>query len=118
MHDACRSAVSKILKNAVDPYLASLAYRATSLENGYNPAQLLMGRRLRTTVPTLPSLLDPALLDSMVVVQREKERRTKDAQTYNRGLRVQLLDRLTPGQEAWITDQRASGAVIGSHTTP
>lgn len=110
--------VKNLLRKAVDPHLALLAYRATPLQNGYSPAQLLMGRRLRTTVPILPSLLDPALPDSVVVTRREKERRTKEAQSYNLRHRARSLDRLTPGQEVWITDQRASGTVIGSHSTP
>ncbi|KAK5906500.1 hypothetical protein CgunFtcFv8_002361 [Champsocephalus gunnari] len=66
--------VKSLLKKAADPYLALLAYRATPLQNGYSPAQLLMGRRLRTTVITLPALLDPALPDSEAVVLRERER--------------------------------------------
>ncbi|KAL6455418.1 hypothetical protein MHYP_G00361200, partial [Metynnis hypsauchen] len=28
------------------------------------------------------------------------------------------LNRLTPGQDVWVTDQRAAGAVIGGHSTP
>ena len=35
-----------------DPYLPLLEYRNTPLECGYSPAQLLMGRRLRSVVPT------------------------------------------------------------------
>ncbi|GBM47539.1 hypothetical protein AVEN_90254-1 [Araneus ventricosus] len=34
-----------------DRYLTMLVLRTTSLENGYSPAELLMGRKLRTNLP-------------------------------------------------------------------
>lgn len=110
--------IKELLRKAADPYLALLSYRATPLHNGYSPAQLLMGRRLRTTVPTLPELLDPALPDSHAVALKEKEKRAMDAQHYNRRHRTRTLRGLSPGQEVWVTDHRTSGRVIGNHTTP
>lgn len=74
--------VKGFLKKSKDPYLALLEYRATPLQNGYSPAQLLMGRRLRTSVAILPALLDPAFPDGDVLL-KEREKRTKDAQCYN-----------------------------------
>ncbi|KAL6455308.1 hypothetical protein MHYP_G00362590 [Metynnis hypsauchen] len=60
-----------------------LHLKATPLQNGYSPAQLLMGRRLRTTVPILPALLVPALPNRDAVMLKERERKMKDAQRYN-----------------------------------
>lgn len=37
--------------------------RATPLANGYSPAELLMGRKLRTTVPVILSVLNPDWMD-------------------------------------------------------
>ena len=48
--------IKNFLTKAEDPHEALLAYRATPLENGFSPAELRMGRRLRTTLPTIGSL--------------------------------------------------------------
>ena len=96
--------VKNLLKKADDPYLALLAYRATPLQNGYSPAQLLMDRRLRTTVPTVPSHLDPALPESSALAQKEKEKRMSDAAHYNKCHRAAMLSDLSPGERVWVTD--------------
>ena len=49
-----------LLKKAQDPYRALLAYRPTPLESGLCPAELLMGRKIRTQVPTVPAQLMPS----------------------------------------------------------
>ncbi|XP_060798261.1 uncharacterized protein K02A2.6-like [Neoarius graeffei] len=110
--------IKELLRKEANPYLALLSYRATPLQNGYSPSQLLMGRRLRTTVPTLPALLDPALPDSQAVAQKENLKRAMDAKYYNRRHRTHTLTDLSPGQEVWVTDKGTSGKVISNHTTP
>ena len=42
-----------------EPLLGILEYRASPLNIGYSPAQLLMGRQVRSIVPTMQSLLLP-----------------------------------------------------------
>ena len=49
--------IKAMLKKSVDPYGALLAYRMTSLECGYSPAQLLMGRQLKPSIPVVASTL-------------------------------------------------------------
>lgn len=110
--------VKTLLKKAEDPYLALLAYRATPLQSGYSPAQLLMGRRLRTTVPSHPSQLDPVLPDVVSFSQKEKEKGISDAEDYNRRHRARALSSLSPGEEVWVTNEKASGTVIGNYSTP
>ena len=46
--------IKNILSKEDDPYLGLLEYRSTPLSFGISPAELLMGRRLNTTVPEIP----------------------------------------------------------------
>ena len=59
-----------------DPYLPLLEYRNTPLECGYSPAQLLMGRRLRSVVPTTDRQLSPETIH--VKKARENMQKQKD----------------------------------------
>ena len=51
--------VKRLMAKSTDFHLALLAYRSSPLDNGYSPAELLMGRKLRSTIPTLPQVLKP-----------------------------------------------------------
>ena len=110
--------VKGLLTKAEDPYLALLAYRSTPLQNGFSPAELLMGRRLRTTVPTLPSLLRPSLPPSTTVSSKERAMRLAEQKHFDQRHRAQVLSKLAPGQEVWVTDSKVTGTVVGAHPTP
>jgi transposase InsO family protein len=64
-----------MLHKADDPYLALLAYRTTPLANGYSPAELLMGRKLQSTIPIVSTKLQPNLLSPTVIREKEQETR-------------------------------------------
>lgn len=107
-----------MLKKATDPYRALLAYRNTPLSNGFSPAQLLMGRRLRTTVPVLPAVLEPAIPDLQSLQCKEREKRWMDSRNYDRRHRVRNLSDMSPGDQVWITDTRSTGTVTSAHESP
>lgn len=66
-----------------DPYKALVTYRARPLESGISPAELLMGRKICTRVPTLPMQLKPSW--SYLEQFREKDASLKARQKNNFG---------------------------------
>ena len=73
--------VKTLLNKNDDPHLALLAYRSTPLANGYSPAELLMGRKLRTTIPIISANLHPKLPDSSELKHKEGEMRQRQNKT-------------------------------------
>ena len=106
------------LNKCDDEYLALLSYRDTPQANGYSPAQLSMGRKLKTRVPCHPDELLPKLPDYDEVRKREKTYREKMAHDYNHRHRVVDGEQLSPGDRVWIPDLRTEGQVVKDHETP
>ena len=100
-----------ILRKAEDPYKALLAYRSTPLKNGYSPAKLLFGRRIRNTIPALPDSLLPKLPDMGGL--REKEAAYRDRTKANCDHRHRAIPQqaLYPGTPVWIHDMERPGIV-------
>ena len=51
--------------------MALLNYRNTPLRNGWSPAELLMGRRLKTNIPVHPKTLIPKVPEEETLRRRE-----------------------------------------------
>ena len=87
-----------MIRKAEDPYKALMAYRSTSLENGYSPTEILFGRRIRTTVPVMPSQLQPCWPDLQEVREKEFGLRERTKMNYDSRHRVTNLPELQPGE--------------------
>ncbi|KAJ8009582.1 hypothetical protein DPEC_G00090370 [Dallia pectoralis] len=89
---------AKHLLNQTDTFLALLSYRSTPLQaTGVSPAQLMLGRQLKTPVPTLEKLLVPKWPSFKMV--KEKDKRAKDSykRSYDRRNNTDPLPELKPG---------------------
>ena len=99
--------IKSLLNKSTNPYLALLEYRATPLQNGFSPSELLMSSRLRTTLPLVRKQRVPKVVDFQVLA--EKEQHLKDRQCAN--LNHRELTPLQPGDGVWITDRETTGQV-------
>ena len=109
--------VKQLLGKSKDPYLALLAYRPTPLQNGYSPAELLVCRRLHTTIPTVHSQLKPYVPDYDLIKMKEEESKKKQKALFDSRHRAQDLDPLSPGDVVWIHDHNTSGTVVEETAT-
>lgn len=74
-------------------YEALENYRTTLLANGFSPAELLIGRRIRTPVPIASPLLDPKI-SAKQLNKKEGERIQNQKYNYDRRHRVRELQEL------------------------
>ena len=68
-----------------------------------------MSRKLRTTLPVQPKLLNPKWPDMRNVASREKT--IKQKQHYDKRHRARVLKPLSKRQRVWVKDQRKTGIV-------
>ena len=92
-----------------------MAYRSTPLENGYSPSELLFGRKIRTTVPVLPSNVLRCMCQFR---QKDNDIKEKQEHYFNQHHRVKQLPELSQGQAVWIPDRKDNGEVVDKHMTP
>ena len=110
--------VKNILRKNEDPYLTLLAYRNAPLANGYRPAQQLIGRLLRSTVPAHADTLKPSIPDALHLRAKESIQRGYQKTTFDTRHRALELPPLETGEQVWIKDAKRNGVVTGQAQTP
>ncbi len=107
-----------------DPLMALMSYRSTPCTTtGVSPAELLMGRKIRTTVPTLEKNLRPKWPNRTNVKARDLMGKAEQAFYYNRRHGARPLPALCPGdtvltkldhEKAWTTP----AVILSESSTP
>ena len=109
--------VKNLLQKSSDPHLALLAYRTTPLQNGYSPGELLMCRKLRSTVPSTRSQRVPKLPDFVSLRKKEEELKKRQKENFDQHHGVRALPQLTRGETVWVAD-RASEGIVDEEVAP
>ncbi len=110
-----------MMSKSEDPYLALLSYRSTPLPwCSLSPAELCMGRKIRTTIPQSNQLLIPKWPYLQEFRQKNKVFKQKQVDNYNKRHRVQVHSPLPITTQVWITseDQPVEGRVVELADTP
>ena len=110
--------VKNILKKEKETERALLAYRTTPLRNGFSPAELLMGRKLRNPVPTFHENLIPRWPDMNKLQKSENWQRQQQEQYFNVKHRAKLLPPLSVGTKVKIANYDETGVVYGKTNSP
>lgn len=88
---------AKSLMITPDPSLAMLNYRATPHSTtGVSPAEALMGRKLKTRVPTLIKNLIPNIPDAQQIRAKDNDMKKRYKADYDRRYGVKSLSPLEP----------------------
>ena len=101
-----------LLAKSVNSYDTLLAYRSTRLSNGYRPAELLMGRKLRTPIPTISALLESQWSHLRGARKSRLGIKNRQKKSLDKRHRAVHLRRLMLGEHVWVTDMDRRGTVL------
>ena len=113
--------VKRLLKKSSDPHMALLIYRSTPLNwCGYSPAELLMGRRLRSNLPLVREQLAPGWPYPSEFRRKDQEYKRKQKLNYDSRHRVRFLPCLPDNSPVYIRtkDKQVTGKVTTSTPEP
>lgn len=95
--------VKRLMNNSSDLYMALLTYRATPLPwCGHSPAELCMGRQIRTTVPQPTRHLVPRWTYLTEFRQKSDEYKRKQKESFDLRHRVREASELPDQVDVWV----------------
>ena len=113
--------VKSLLKNAKDPYMALLSYRATPLAwCGLSPAELLLGCKIRTDVPQPKSSYIPKWTHTQNLKELHEKYKSGQRKYYNKRHNVRSLPSLPDNTPVWVQTENSQvpGTVVHQASTP
>ena len=100
--------VKNLLKKEQDPFLALLNYRNTPLASGKSPAELMLGRKLRTRIP----LFRRDKASDAEFRERDALQKARMKADFDKRHRARELPTLQPGQHVWLKTPKTEEGVV------
>lgn len=113
--------IKYLLKKSDDPYTPLLSYRTTPLSwCDLSPAELSMGRRLRTSVPQTDKMLVPPWPYLKRFRELDLKQKQKQKENFDLRHRTKDLPPMSEDTETWVTTESepVSGRVISTAGRP
>ena len=113
--------VKGLLKDSSDPYLSLLSYRTTPLPwCDLSPAELLMGRRIRSDLPQSTQTLTPQWPYLQEFKVRDKEYKLRQKRDFDSRHRARDLPDIPIDTDVWITTDGSptTGRVVAPADAP
>ena len=82
---------------------------------GYSPAQLLVGRLLKTTLSLPRSALKPVTPCWNNVAEKDAVAKERQASDYNIKHRVQAIPALQEGKDVWVPNINSRATIVETH---
>ena len=108
--------IAKRILKQEDPFLALMAYRATPTPaTGKTPSELIMGRLIRTTLPTLTKVLEPKLPNHTAIKRADIKAKRGYKESFDKRNGARELPKLQPGdrvrakldnEKQWTTEAK------------
>ena len=113
--------LSKAQKEGMNFERVLLNYRSSPVDNIASPAQLLMGRQIRSTLPATSNTLSPRVIPPDTVIQRREKMQERQGKYYNQHARS-ANQNLSPREKVYVQikpgDQWRPATVVKKANTP
>ncbi|UYV68693.1 K02A2.6-like, partial [Cordylochernes scorpioides] len=118
MVQTVKKQLKKCRQDNTDPYMCLIALRTTPSNNLPSPAQMLMGRNLRTLIPMKTTKLKPAFISTENILQQKRENQYKMKEYYDRNAKI--LPKMSSGEQVNAKTSNAwrPATIIGEANQP
>lgn len=107
--------VKRLWKKSEDFNKSLMIYRATALESGHSPAEIMLKRNIRTGLPSIK------ITTSEEFEARDASLKSRQKRNFDKRTRAAHLSNLEPGTKVWVktnSQDGAPGIVIGEAEEP